>query len=558
MSERLTTAHVNYEITSRTRVEYTAIQKKMMENSKKIVLLEIENNELNGESIIYDNQEECSSEIVRKLHDRKIINIMILGLTQCGKTGTMIGIIKNYLNDTTNLIPIENIYIITGLSSCEWVDQTRDRMPKSIQERIFHRDNLTKKFVEDIKTKKNVLIIIDEIHIAAKETQTVYKSFNDAGFYDKKHLLNNDIKIVEFTATPDGTIYDLMNWGAHGEKLKMKPGPGYTGCFELLEKGRVYQYKDLCGYNKKTGIINEELVANNIRELNQHINKYSEPIYIIIRTPNGNKHEIVIENMKKYISKDLHYYSIKYNSRTDGDDDINKILKVKPLKHTYIFIKEKLRCSKTLYKEFLGIVYERHTKNPDDSATTQSLVGRGTGYDDNGKSIYFTNIQSIQRYERLWDSGFEDNNIPWNSKTTKYKNNRLYSTGTYNNPSLIDGMSVSSEESNDCDDEPIIKKCKTQDEVKEYYIREMKPIFGGHGPMKRKPNEHGYYTTNIGNSVDRIRPRTTDEIYEVRKFWLKTQKTPYRMYPCYENINDKSTLQFWIIYKPIINNATQT
>jgi hypothetical protein len=75
---------------------------------------------------------------------------MIVALTQSGKTGTMSGLIKIYLNDTTNLIPIKNIYIITGLSSREWVEQTINRMPKSIQERVFHRDNLTNKFVDNI------------------------------------------------------------------------------------------------------------------------------------------------------------------------------------------------------------------------------------------------------------------------------------------------------------------------------------------------------------------------------------------------------------------------
>ena len=197
MSENLTTIEINNEITKRIRVDYDIKEQLIMKNSKNIVLLEIDNKKLTGESVIYDNQEECSLAIVSNLHNKKIINIMILALTQSGKTGTMSGLIKNYLNDTTNFIPIENIYIITGLSSCEWLEQTKNRMPKSIQERVFHRDNLTNKFVDDIKNKKNVLIIIDEIQIAAKENQTLYKSFNDA-FYNKKNLLKNDIKIIEF------------------------------------------------------------------------------------------------------------------------------------------------------------------------------------------------------------------------------------------------------------------------------------------------------------------------------------------------------------------------
>ena len=462
MSKSLTTMEENTEFTTRNRVDYDITEQMVMKNSKNIVLLEIDNKTLKGESIIYDNQEECSLAIVSNLHNKKLINIMVVALTQSGKTGAMSGLIKNYLNDTTNLIPIENIYIITGLSSCEWVKQTTNRMPKSIEERVFHRNNLTKKFVDDIKNKKNVLIIIDEIQIAAKENQTLYKAFSEAGFYNKQNLLKNDIKIIEFTATPDGTIYDLMNWGENALKIKMEPGDGYTSCFDLKNQGRVFQYKDLCGYDNKSNKIDEELVADNINELKSHIDKYEEPLYHIIRTPNGDKSKIVIRNFKKYINKDIKCYS--YDKDSDIED-INKILKIEPEQHTFIFLKEKLRCAKTLDKTYLGIVYERYTKSPDDAVVIQGLIGRGTGYDDNGKSIYFTNIPSIEKYEKLWNSNFEDKTVNWKSKTTKRKNKLLHSTGTYNNPSLIDGMSVSSEESNE-EHEPVIKKFKDFDLVK--------------------------------------------------------------------------------------------
>ena len=40
---------------------------------------------------------------------------MVVSKTQSGKTGSMCATIKQYLEDTSNLIPIENIYIITGI-----------------------------------------------------------------------------------------------------------------------------------------------------------------------------------------------------------------------------------------------------------------------------------------------------------------------------------------------------------------------------------------------------------------------------------------------------------
>lgn len=546
MSESLTTMETNNEITKRIRVDYDITKQMIMKNSKNIVLLEIDNKKLTGESVIYDNQEECSLAIVSNLHNKKIINVMIVALTQSGKTGTMSGLIKNYLNDTTNLIPIENIYIITGLSSRDWVEQTTNRMPNSIQERVYHRDNLTSKFVDDIKNKKNVLIIIDEIQIAAKENQTLYKAFKEAGFYNKQNLLQKDIKIIEFTATPDGTIYDLMNWGENAFKIKMEPGQGYTSCFDLKNQKRVFQYKDLCGYDKQSGEINEELVAVNILELKSFIDKYEEPFYHIIRTPNGCLSDVVIDNIKKYINEDIKYYT--YDKESDIED-INKILIVEPEQHTFIFIKEKLRCAKTLHKKYLGVVYERYTKSPDDAVVIQGLIGRGTGYDDNGKSIYFTNIRSIEKYEKLWNSNFEDKSIKWKSKTTKWKskttkrkNDLLHSTGTYNNPSLIEGMSVSSEESNE-EHEPVIKKFTDFNEVKIYVKEDLKNKRGPNNPYKNI-NSDGFYECNI-RGVKKV--WDTNEMYSERKCNIKNG-AGYGFRYCYEDINDKSTLQFWIIH----------
>ena len=102
--------------------------------------------------MIYDNHEQCSTRIVSDLYDRKIISIMTVALTQSGKTGTMCSLIKNYVRNT--LIPKENIYIITGLSDRDWIDQTKHRMPDCLQDRVYHRNDLLKpEFLEDETNK---------------------------------------------------------------------------------------------------------------------------------------------------------------------------------------------------------------------------------------------------------------------------------------------------------------------------------------------------------------------------------------------------------------------
>ena len=56
---------------------------------------------------------------------------------------------------------------------------------------------------------------------------------------------NADIKIVEFSVTPNGTYGNLEYWGNHSKTVKIQPGIGYVGHKELYEQGRIYQCEDL-------------------------------------------------------------------------------------------------------------------------------------------------------------------------------------------------------------------------------------------------------------------------------------------------------------------------
>ena len=96
------------------------------------------------------------------------------------------------------------------------------------------------------------------------------------------------------------------------------------------------------------------------------------------------------------------------------DNDNDK----EPSKHTVIFLKEMARCSKTFKKKFIGIWYERYVKSFNDDVAVQGLAGRATGYDDNGLSIIYTNVESIKRYIDLWENDFS-NEVAWCSNTTR-------------------------------------------------------------------------------------------------------------------------------------------
>jgi len=530
-------------LTKRVRCDYNLSEQNIMKLRKQNILNEIEILKITGKSVIFESQEIIACKVVTSFKNRTNINTMVISKTQSGKTGSMCASIKQYLEDTNNLIPIENIYIITGLSSCEWKEQTKERMPESIQARVFHRCELPNTFVDEIKDKKNILIIMDEIQVAAKKGQTIYNTFKNAGLLSKSKLYENDIKILEYTATPDGTLYDLMKWNEASCKILADVGDGYISSFDLLEMKRVKQYKELYGYNKETGKVDKK-VFENIQEIKNDIDNYINPLYHVIRTKNGTGQDVTIQNFKQIFNTDTCDF-IKYD-RESEIEDINKLLEIKPERHTFIFIKEMLRCAKTLKKKYIGILYDRYCNNPDDATIIQGLVGRNTGYDNNSISICYTNINSIERYEELWNSKFEDNTIMWNSKTTKYTNGILSGKNTFNDPKDYDGFSVASDKSEELK-EPVINKFKTQKEAKEYYKNKLKTNMKGRGPNTRKPDENGFYLSTIGKGNNRNRVRTTEEIYEVRK-WSLNETHHYTFHPCYEDVNNKHTLQWWLIH----------
>jgi hypothetical protein len=237
------------------------------------------------------------------------------------------------------------------------------------------------------------------------------------------------------------------------------------------------------------------------------------------------------------------YDFVKY----DGENvlNINKLIEVKPSKHTFIFIKEMLRCAKTLEcKDYLGVLYDRYSSSVDDTAIIQGLVGRLTGYKDNGVSICYTNIGSIERYEALWNSKFSDKTLPWFSKTTKYKDGVIVPSGTFNDPGNYKGF-----DNNDDDDitieeiEPEICRFAAYEEAKQYYIDNLKTILGGRGPNKPIPNDEGFYEGYIRG---KRKIYTCNEIYNERR-WGITNAT-FRLQTCYRDVKDKSTLEFWLIH----------
>lgn len=93
--------------------------------------------------------------------------------------------------------------------------------------------------------------------------------------------------------------------------------------------------------------------------------------------------------------------------------------------------------------------------------------------------------------------------------------------------------------------EPIIQKFLDQKEVKIYYNTTLKEKMGGRGPSNRKPDEDGFYKATIGRNTG---VKSVEEVYEKRKFSDKLDWPGYKLYPCYRDVTDKNTLEWWFIH----------
>jgi hypothetical protein len=355
---------------------------------------------------IYENQIRIGSKVSETFINNdgsptEVLYAMVVAKTQSGKTGSMLEVIGRAVNEGG--VSPDNIFIITGLSSKDWKESTKKVFPQIIHSNILHNNDVRQTLALNLNGKQKVLIIIDELHMASSRNQTIAGVLKECKFHDPEYCYENDIRIVEYSATPDGVLKDRLKNDERSRRIFAEDGDEYTSCFDLLEQGRVFQSKDLSE-------------GNNVLNLLKHITKkYNTPKYHIIRTATKNpKKDKTEENLK--ILPDFEVS--EYNMNTSGDiSDLNNLIKDPPPKHTIIIVKEMLRCAKVLYKPHIGVVYERICKNVNDSAIIQGLLGRVTGYKVPNDISIFTNIDTINRYKKLWDSEFNDTSIKWNSNT---------------------------------------------------------------------------------------------------------------------------------------------
>ena len=516
---------------------------------KKIQELRDEEN-ANGKEIYYENQEATATEVVAAIRLVGIVFQMVVAPCQSGKTGCMLATIDMLLQSDSNVNP-DNIFVITGLSDVEWVSQTKKRLP-FIGNNVIHRGQFTKS-ASLLKNIKNAVIIIDECQIACKKDMSLDKLLEKTGLKDLAYLKENNVNIVEFSATPNSTLNDIELWESCSKMHVMTPGRGYKGHEQLLVNNRLYQCKDLfIESDPVAGLPCDDDDARNntiksaieaIKDIKGKIEMcYTSSRFHIIRTPTGAKAETVIGRFKT-ICGDNYAYKKCYAGEEQLMDELEKT----PEKHTFLFIKEKARCAVTFErKDLIGVLYERLPAKPKDDVIVQGLAGRACGYNVDDGIIVFTNVASIERYVSMMKSGFEHRD-EFTFTGHKSKKESHIHPATYRN---AEGEANLPEEVDDI----IFKTVDTFEDVKNYCASLPKEHFGGRGRGPRKPSdtkvdERGFKKSTIRGTT---KVYTLAEIEAEKNFGLYTDgRYNIRMYPCYKDTNDKSTLVYAITHRDV-------
>jgi hypothetical protein len=346
-------------------------------------------------------QKKAGNEVLRGFENGKVFQL-IIAETQSGKTGTMVYIGSEYAKRYGG-----NVVVLTGLSSVDWKKQTKLRCPDSFS--VYHRNDL-KKLSLDLE---NTLLLIDEVQIACKTNMSIDVLLQNAGAKDFDFLEKNNVRVAMVSATPNKVYDDIKQWNEDKCGVVVQQnGAGYTGLGTLLESGRIFDCEDLwvTGYSateglEKNSVIDDciELSLKKIKKLIDFVNERYSNKYHIIRTPYSNAGEELRGRFMNVGGDHFDYYQCDNST----DHDIMDIIKNVPVKNTFLFIKEQLRCAITLkHKENLGVLYDR--KSQYGHAMVQGLAGRATGYNVPEHIVVFTFVKSIERYAESARRGFVD------------------------------------------------------------------------------------------------------------------------------------------------------
>ncbi len=487
----------------------------------------------------FDTQEYCGWDIGHYLMVENKYIALAVAQPGVGKTNLiqyLIFHLKALLRDEEIIIG-DRITIATGMSSRDWIDQTKKGttlLDKNKNEEIYHRDTLHKriKYLKDNpKLLSDHVFILDECHIGCDKEQTIDNLLNRDLKLTKEIIKKLKIKIIFISATPDIIQAELEK--KHEDEWQfcvLEPGIGYRGFEFIRNKKWLYDYDNLK--------INEKEIFKS------NINKYSKPKYHIIRIRGK-----ASENFKKMIKNLCGTENIgiwKEHNEKNKIENFEDKLKEEPETHTFVFIKEFYRASKRLrLTKNIGIIIEPSVNN-DVTVTGQNLLARFFGYYDDSElefveaPMFICNKECVDTYLEFANN-FTYDGIDYKSRKIKENGEIRGNIQSYQNNYTED---ISEDGNNNNNIDFMIGTYDNFEEAKnkgnELHLWED----GQKLETFEKHRENGFYTNNLGDGKGH-KICSKNELTKSRSGINVSANGVIRVY--YENKSDMNSIKWALI-----------
>jgi hypothetical protein len=358
---------------------------------------------------------------------------------QAGKTGVMQALYRLILwNSAKTCIPARNIFNITGMSDNAWTKQIKDRLAEDLHRGVSHGGGLPKiearlKSLAGGGALKNVLIIVDESHLASSSTNRPCRHIYDmvAELCPTDQWAAQNIRFLTISATDPAKAVTISGSSISAKLVVLETDELYLSVEALKAAGRLRE----CG-----NLHRDDAALNELKELIAE--KFPEPRYHLVR-PRYRAHAAVMERLQaafpeaRVVAWDSQSKPEKPSSdgsTTEPMEDINELLAVEPEKHTFILLKNMFYAAKSMDDTYVGVLYDR--AGGKDDTNLQSLLGRACGYGKSKETIVFTSGQTVSHYLDFWYAVIRQRpvpaltNIPYAKLDKKMAGQRVCPDGT--------------------------------------------------------------------------------------------------------------------------------
>ena len=518
--------------------------------------------------LVYDNQKETAFETINHYNEGKQL-VLIVAQPGTGKTGVVLETLKQLTThiDDRCCVETKNIHVISGMNDTDWRKQFQEKMLPSFRENIHHRSILNK-HVDEIASITNGILITDECHIASNKNMTISKILRCSGLTDCNTVETRNVRLLDISATPESVAWDIEAWGDKAAIVRLMPGPSYKGFQVMLDEGRI----------REAPLFNDYDVVKDWFKFFEDRYAQTTKKYFPVRVTNM--------DAKMYLRRACLEFNwdLKEHNSNDRILDIDNMMGEIPQKHTIILIKEFWRASKRLVRNNVGGSYEQKPKKRNDSTAAQSTIGRfcdnyeyvGDELNPDWRPVHYGDKTAIEEYVNWFNNGCDFNLSNYTCTRITSKDGNVISKESklhYTNFRNLEPVEVP----NNVNIPPPIKydRFDTFEQLSISYkahkerLNSLKPSSSSSGQISENSETSDPEIINGNNQAKKKvtkgpqRPKLNEEgfyeaiIHKVKKVWscaeldsgnfVGSANNPTRVYPCYADITDNTTLQ-WRLY----------